>query len=232
MSTIDKAMLRECLLKSTLNDIKIVEKSCNTDTKASFEFKEKIKQIINSRKKNSKTTPKKILVIAVAAILLSLSIMFSISAKMRNWVVDTFRSFFVEEHEEYSVLTPVKQEENKVSYPTTIEKKYIPKYVIDNNYEEFYKDDGEYSSLTSWTNGSVYIDLSQHVVDENNIIVDTENTEYQAVTINSKEVFVILKNNIYTIAWVEYGYSFNLSCDEILGWEEIEKIILSIGPVE
>ena len=233
-------MLKRCLLESTLTEIKEIEALDYSDITVSESFKERIRKTITAQKPtNHSFNAKKAIVAIIAAILVSICVMFTVSAEIRNAVSD----FFVKAYETFTQLIIVENSEGdkdatngtptqpEVVYPTSIETEYIPSYIDDNNYIQLDKIVNDGSVLTVWTNDAYIIDLTQTIVDKNDITIDNENLLLQSKTIGDKEIYYSLKNGVYIITWIEYGYSFNLCCDEALGWTEIEKIILSLNEI-
>ncbi len=229
MSTVSKAMLKDCLIDSALAEIYEIEALDYSYVQVSDGFKEKIKEAINAKEKaKRKVYPKKIAIILIASVLLSLSIMFSVSANIRDAVSD----FFVKVYETFSefFVNTEGNDEAPVEYPKAIEQVYQPKYITDNGFVEIDKIQDSLGVFTVWSNEAAIIDLSQRLV-TNKPTLDAEDVEYQTTYIGEKEIFYFLKNNIYTAVWVEHGYLFNMTCDESLGWDEVEKIVASLEPV-
>ena len=237
MSAINNAMLKRCLLESTLTEIKEIEALDYSDITVSESFKERIRKAITSQKSIKHTfNPKRVIVAIVAAILVSICVIFTVSAEIRNAVAD----FFVKTYETFTQLIIVENSEGdkdvtnatptqpEVVYPTSIETEYTLSYITDNNYIELDRFVNDGSVFTVWVNDAYMIDLTQSVVDENDILLDNENSLMQSKLIGDKEIFYSLKNGVYIVSWLEHGYYFSLSCDEALGLEEIEKIILSL----
>ena len=230
MSTINNAMLKRCLIESTYKEIAEIEALDYSYVRVSNSFKEKVKEIISVKEEpKRKAYPKKIAIILIASVLLSLSIMFSVSANIRNAVSD----FFVKVYETFSEIfvNAEYNEEAPVEYPKTIEQVYQPKYITNNSFVEIDKMQDSLGVFTVWSNESAIIDLSQALV-TNKPTLDAEDVEYQTTYIGEKEIFYFLKNNIYTVVWIDYGYLFTMTCDECLGWAEIEKIIVSLEPIK
>ena len=241
MNTVSKAMLGECLLKNVLAEIKEIEALDYSHITASQDFKERIRKTIikrNTFKHNF--SPKRIAIILVSAILVSIFVMFAISAKTR----DAVSNFFVQAYDNFVSLVIVKNDntdteppskdstQQEIKYPTTIETVYLPSYIKANGYEQLDKTQLTYSVLSVWSDGVCIIDFSQSVVNENHIVVDTEDALLQSASINGQEVFYKLKHGVYTVVWIQNGYNFLMCCDEVLGWTEIEKIILSLEPMD
>ena len=239
MSSISKSTIKSCLLESTMQEIKTIESmeySAITATKA---YRARINSTIsNNTKAKRKNTPKKMFLIFVAAILISLAVMFTVSADIRQAVADffvnvyeTFTEFFVANENETINDTQNSTPSSKPN-PATIEIEYKPSYIDENGYSEIDKVIQATQIFTVWTNGVEMVDLLQHTADNTGITLDTENTSYETKDVGGQTVYYLLKNNVYFVQWLEYGYSFSLSCDESLGWDEVEKIILSIEPVD
>ncbi|MBQ8145385.1 MAG: DUF4367 domain-containing protein [Clostridia bacterium] len=240
MSTVNKAMLKDCLIDSALAEIYEIEALDYSYVQVSDGFKERVKEIITSKEEPKRRVhPKKVAIILIASVLLSLSIMFSVSAKIREAVADffvkiydTFAQFIIVENDEKDTDT-VNQDtpSPSITYPTIIETEYKPSYIEQNNYELLDKVTDKNRVFTVWTNGNEMIDLIQSNTEGSDITLDTENATYQSTYIGEKEVFYFLKNGIYTVAWIDYGYLFNMTCDESLGWDEVEKIVTSLEPI-
>ena len=232
MSTINREILKECLIKSTLKEIEEIESLDYSHIRADEMLKERIRSSIardKVREGKKRITPKRVLVALIAAVLLSLAVMFTVSAEIRGAVSD----FFVEIYATFSeFITNKGEEDTSEDYPEAIEKVYYPKYISENDYFEIDKTASINNVFTVWTNGEAIIDLSQRPVSDRDTIIDTENAEYGEVYVGDYTVFYALKNNLYQVAWVAHGYYFSMSCDEILGWEAVEQIILSLEPVE
>ncbi len=250
MNTIDNSSVKKCLLESILWEIKEIEEIDYSAVSASDTFKERIKNTItNNTKSSKKFGAKRITLILAAAILISLSIMFTVSAEIRQAVADffvnvheTFTEFFITKENELNSNVPSKDSEanadvpdktpSSTSFPMTIEVEYRPMYIDENNLIQLDHVAYSKSVFTIWSNGTEIIDLSQRIIVNNDTVLDTEDADHQVKYIDGLKVYCVLKNNIYFVKWVQYGYSFSLSADESLGWEEVEKIISSIKPAE
>lgn len=245
MSTISRDVLKDCAFESTLKELQEFELLDYSHIKASDSFKERISGIIYQEKRaQGRLTPKRIIISIVAAVLVSLLIAFAASARLRQKTVD----FFLEVHDKFSKLIVVGAEENTdstdggtqkedpeeplITYPTEIETVYIPSYIDENGYLQLDLFQNESNVYMLWINGEFMIDLSQNIVHDTNISMDTEYAEYKTAYIDNSEVFYNLKNGIYLVVWLDHGYIFTMTCDEELGWEEVEKIVLSLKPVD
>ena len=227
--TVTKNILEKCLLQVTLDEIKEIE-AMNYEIKACASFKKRIeKTVAKGEKKKKASALKKAIVILIAAVILSFSVMFAVSAEIREAVSD----FFVFTYKKFSMVY-VNDEDNtedSFGYPQSIEQLYLPKYIKDKGYAEAYSHCGTLRALTVWENDTVAIDLSQSAIVNLHLSLNTENANLQRAYIDNKEVLFVLREGIYTVVWTDYGYLFTMSCDGISGWEEIEKIILSLSPV-
>lgn len=236
MSTVNKAMLKDCLIDSALAEIYEIEALDYSYIQVSDGFKEKVKEIISVKEEpKRKVCPKKIAIILIASVLLSLSIMFSVSAKIRETVADffvkmydTFAEFIIADNKDTTTTDP---DGSSASYPTKIETVYKPSYVDSSEYFQLDSFETEIRSFNVWTNGTTIIDLTQNIFDDTTLKLDTENAQYQTNHIGKKKVYYSVKNGIYTVSWLEYGYWFTMTCDESLGWNEVEKIVTSLEPI-
>ena len=66
---------------------------------------------------------------------------------------------------------------------------------------------------------------------DEDIRFDNENSGYSTTQLEELKIYYLVKDEMYTVRWLSDGYSFMLYCPGSLGWEEIEKIILSIEEV-
>jgi hypothetical protein len=215
--SIDINSLKNTLFESTLNEIREIETLDYSHIKASDPFKKRILNILEINCSSKKHYSKKLLV-CIAAIIICFSIVMSVSA-MRKAVLD----FFVNVYETFASFF-IENEEN-VETPNTIETKYESTYFEKNNYTQLNQIETNFRILTIWNNGTFTIDVSQHIIDKNEITLDTETTSYEIVYIENQKIYYTIKNNTYFVKWLAHGYSFNLSCEEALGWKEIEQIV-------
>lgn len=238
MSTITTAQIKNYLLESTLEEIREIEKMDYSHIEATDTFKERIKNtVLGKNNKRTRFTPKKVLLIFVAAILVSLSIMFAVSAEIRQAVAD----FFIDMHETFTNLFIIKENELDNSlledeppepkYPSRIEVEYKPSYIEENGYTQIDQTKSKLHIFTVWTNGNVIIDMEQSIISSREMHIDTEDTTLETVYIGEQKVYYVHKAGVYYFYWIGSEYVFSLSCDDILGWEEIEKLVLSIKPI-
>ena len=218
-------IVENALLEASLRRIRLIEAMDYPDITTDESYDNKIFDLIYGKTKEKKRLPKRITLILVATLTICFLIMFTVSAQVRTAVVD----FFVEVYETFASLFI---EDNDINEnPTTIETKYKPTCFNNNDYKRVSQNTGNLSVLVVWEKYGSTISFSQHIIESNSIFLDTEDTSYQIKYIGEQKIYYTVKNNIYFIKWLAYGYSFNLRCDESLGWEEIEKIITSLEPV-
>lgn len=227
MSTLNRAVLKQCLLESTMQEIREIEALDYSSITADIDFKNKISSIIHeAEQNNARARSKRITISLIAAILVCFSIIFSVSARIRTAVIN----FFVEVYDSFAVLFIDDEENTEDLIP--IDVVYEPSYLKENGYKQVSQAMGEFKNFTIWTNdNNVTVDFSQHAIYKNDITLDVEDTSYETTYIGERKVHYTVKNDIYFIKWLEYGYSFNLGCDTTLEWSEIEKIISSLQPI-
>lgn len=207
MSTITTAQIKNYLLESTLEEIREIEKMDYSHIKATDTFKERIKStILGKNKKRTRYTPKKVLLIFVAAILVSLSIMFAVSAEIRQAVAD----FFIDMHETFTNLFIIKENELDNSlledeppepkYPSRIEVEYKPSYIEENGYTQIDRiDNNQIIIFSVWTNGTIIIDMEQSIINSNKIHINTEDTTLETVYIGEQKVYFVHRDGLYCI---------------------------------
>lgn len=218
-------IVKNALLEASLRRIRLIEDMDYPDIDTDESYDNKIYDLIYGRTKEKKRSPKRITLILVATLTICFLIMFTVSAQVRTAVVDffvevyeTFASFFIEDNDNNDNLN-------------TIKTKYEPKYFGNSNYKKITQNNKELAIFSIWEKDNFKINFSQYVIETNGIFLDTENVSYEVRYIGEQKIYYTIKNEVYFIKWLEYGYSFNLNCDTSLGWEEIEKIITSLEPV-
>lgn len=224
MSTADKSMIKQCLFNSTLREIKELESIDYSFIEVSPDLRERINSTLNPTPRKRKLYPRKLIIALVAIISMCFLIMLAVSAQIRNTIVD----FFVEVYESFTLL--LVKDNGTEDNPDTIESIYEPSYLTENNYEKSKENINKLTAAIIWTKGDFTIEFSQSIIDDNHIKFDTEAASFKTEIIGEQEVLYKVKNGIYTIKWLAYGYSFSIRCNEALGWDEVEKIVLSIKP--
>lgn len=232
MSKIDKSDLGDYLLQCANAEIDEIEALDYSSVTVTEQFKERIKSSAKSEKKLP--TTKKMLVFFVAAILVSLSVIFVAFAATRNGIFSFFVEIFDDTVEVTIVdnsTTTISSDNDKSSYPKVVETEYIPAYISENNYLRIDKISLGSSVMTVWTNGDIIIDLSQQVIDKTTISLDKE-SDHQIIYVDTHEVILSHKYGVYIAIWVENGYLFTISCDDILGIDNLKAVISSMAPID
>ena len=214
-------ILKKALLESTLKEIQTIEALGYPQVKTDDEYDNKIYNIISNSRVKSKHYHKGI-VILVAAILVCLTTMMSISA-IRIKVIDFVVSI-------YEKFVSISVDETPTSFPKTIETIYKPTYIPDDFKESAYIQDA-LTVRTIWDSSYSQIKFYQNAILDNMSKLDNESSSYNIAFVNDKKIFFILKNNEFTIKWTNNEYMFILICSNTVNWEEIEKIIMSVEKV-
>ena len=82
-----------------------------------------------------------------------------------------------------------------------------------------------------WSKNGIYIEFRQSILN-NYLTLNSEDSTYDTKYINDINIYYTTNNDRQVFLWTSYGYAFSLHCSEELSWEEIEKIILSVEPIE
>lgn len=186
------------------------------------EFKKKMEELIrtgkpNNKKKGLSKRGKRILLIAIAAVLaLTLT-----ACAVKEW--ESIAGFFVKifsDHVEYSDPEVTKD---------SIEEEYglvpIPEGFKATN-----------STMTDTCNTIVYMDGYQHAIvliqgakGYNNDSIDNEHGDFSEYCIGGKTVRVYYSATSAQAAWVDNGYYFSLSCAQYIDLQEFLSLIESVN---
>ena len=223
---INTNILSECLLESTLLEIKKIEETDYSHINASEEFKKRIQATIDGAKaKSKKKQSRKITLIVIAAIFACMLIVFSASAEIRNNIARFFAEFgdgFVD------FFVPNEEAED---YPKTIETEYSSNFFEENGYELYERNESSLHVTKRFQKDGCNISLYQQVVTENCGTLDTNDSSYTIKIIGNFEVHYTLKHNTYSAKWIAYDYDFSMTCYGNVSFESVEQIILSLEPV-
>lgn len=223
--TDSSCIIKNALTEISLKQISLIEKETSSDISTDEHFDDKIQKLIYGKGGKS-FIAKRIAISLAAAIIITISVMMSITA-IRTKIVD----FFVEVYDTFTEFFIDDADSN--NYPKTIEAVYMPSYLTENNYEVIFNDNDGLISLTIWSNGTSSANLTQTIIDESNSsLLDTEDASFQTIFVNNTKIFYKTKNNTLTAKWLAYGYMFDFNCNENLGLDTLEEIILSIKPSE
>ena len=172
--------------------------------------------------KATKTVSRRI-ILAFAAILITFCMLMSISA-IRTPVVN----FFVNIYEAFTEFIGVSADSQ---LPEDIETICIPKYMEENEYTKLDVEPKSKFFIYVWYKNGIYIEFRQSSLD-NYLTLNSEESTYDTKYINDINIYYTTNNNRQVFLWTSYGYAFSLQCSKELRWEEIEKIILSVEPIE
>ena len=191
----------------------------------SKEFEKKA-YAINKRRKSlfyraTKTVPRKIAVILIAAVI-TFTMMMSVSAiriPVLNFlanIYDTYISiYFMEDKEDLNI-------------PTSIEHMYLPTSIPE-GYIQIDSQNYGASTETIWMNDIFLIILNQDILeDEFKAFIDNENVEYQILSVDDNIIHYYLKDRYYFTIWTDGSYLFTMTCPDNIPLSEIEKIIGSM----
>ena len=223
MSTLNEAIFKECLIESTMQEIREIE-AMNYQISADEDFKGKILSTVSRARQCARS--KRLSLSLIAAIIACLSILLSVSARVRTAVA----GFFVEIYDTFAVFFVDGDEDGK--NPTTIETEYEAAYFKESGYEQISQSKHEVRIFTTWANEHATIDLSQYTINENDITLDAEGLTYEVAFIGEHKAYYTVKNGTCFVKWIEYGYSFTLRCDSFIEWSEIEKIVCSLRAID
>ena len=146
-------------------------------------------------------TPKRQIAAAILIVLISFNTVMVTSVEARAAVMN----FFVTVYETFSdVLFP------NDSAPTTIENYYKPSYVP----EGYVVDTVEDIDIEFWIdyvngNGEI-ISFVQATLNNADLGVDTENTEFEIITISGVEGIIVYNKAYYSLHWSSDEYRFSL----------------------
>lgn len=191
----------------------------------SKEFEDKV-HLINKKRKSlfyqaTKTVPRRIAVILVAAIIV-FTMTMSISA-LRTPLIN----FIMNIYENYINIYFVEDEESS-NIPTSIEHMYVPSYIPD-NYMQIDSQNYGVSAETIWMNDESLIILNQDPLNENfNVHINNEGADYQTISISGNDIYYYVKDGYYFIIWTDQAYLFTITCPESISLLEVEKIISSM----
>lgn len=223
------ALIKQSLLEEELAEMAVIDALPDEEFVFSEKYKKEIQKLLNKHKKYTRNAnrfiPKR-LVGVLAAILITLTLMMSISAirepvvKFIVNVYENFISIFVEENEEHTS-------------PETIKKVYLPSYKIEEfNTNKFIAYDTIVYS--NWINDKGDLIVLEQCILENNYqaFLDNESTNYTIIKINSYDIYYIEKNGNYHFVWSNNEYFFKMLFPSTMEFSEIEKVIESMEAVE
>ena len=225
MTKIELDTLKKALYIAGRNEVGAYKALPDESVVFSKEFEEKIHSINKRRKtfyyRATKTTPRKIAIVFVAAIII---LTMSISA-IRKPILNFFTSIYE------SFITIFVEADEELELPTSIEQIYKPTYLPE-EYIEISSENYEFEAISMWMKNASAIILSQNTIsEETKISIDNKETDYQTTTISGNSVYYYIKDGYYYLIWSN-NYIFSLTAPSDIPFDEIKKIISSITPSE
>ncbi len=212
------AIAKEALYQYEMIRIKKLEALPETEFQLSQEY-EKKKEELREQIKNNTLKPtlltgkQKLCIIAAATLILALIVT---ACTFGNQI----KGFFVNFFDSFSTVQPSQDATPSLKVYSL---KFIPENYVETSKAAF--------------NGITQIEYSKN----ENIIcfkyypasyfysfVDTQQTTFEIADLDGTEIYYNLKNNVYTIYWVNDDATFYISCDTSIEWSDIEKMILSV----
>lgn len=226
MTNYEVNILKKALLKIEQNELNYFKNLPDKNAQFSEGFENNIHKLAKKRKsffwQATKTVPRKIAVVFVAAII-TLCLIMSISA-IRIPVIN----FFINVYEDFISIF-VDEEESYIK-PQQIETIALPSYIVDGYSLEDSQNYGQ-DAESIWfnTNGDVII-LTQHILEnEFQSFIDNKNLDFQTEDANGLTLYFVAKNQYYQIFWAKNGYLFSLNCAESISFNNIKEMISSIS---
>ena len=223
------ALIKEALLEEDLREMAIIDALPDEEIVFSEKYKTEMQKLLNKHKKYTRNAnrfiPKR-LVGVLAAILITLTLMMSISA-IREPVV----KFIVNVYENF--ISIFVEEDDSIKIPEIIEEEYTPSYMIEGYILEEVQN-YDVLRITTWYDNDNKIELCQQILKSDfKSVIDKENVTYTSknTKINTT-IYYIKKGNEYSVIWSDGIYFFNLLCPNTIEITEVEKIIESMEAVE
>ena len=223
------ALIKEALLEEDLKEMAIIDALPDEEFVFSEKYKKEMQKLLNRHKKHTNSTnrfvPKR-LVGVLAAILITLTLMMSISA-IREPVV----KFIVNVYENF--ISIFVEEDEGVKTPETIEKIYLPSYEIRGFHIQSTKN-YDITAITNWINDdNKIVILEQSILEDYyQAFIDNESMDYRMINLNTCETYYTEKNNNYCFVWSNGEYMFKMKFPNTIELYEIKKIIESMEIVE
>ena len=221
MTNTYKSLIRQIFLDVTNHNIEYLDSLQEEKTPHSEAYSGFIADLTkkHSAEKRTKHISKRAVSAIIAAILFAA---FSISAlAFRQPILD-----FIEEN--FGIYTRFTSKSNEDIASTTV---YVPKYIPDGyvKRKEFIYSTG---ASINYVNGENTILYNQTPKNSGSITLNTENNPYEVIYVGEQAMYRTIRHNACTVLWEKDDSQFVISLPYDLGWEEIEKILLSITPIE
>lgn len=219
MNKTELSLVKKILLDVAKIEIFAFESLPDVEMTHSDEYNNKLNALMEKQKQNSKWTFKKIAIVLIASVLF---VALSVSAVAFR---EPIKRFFTEVYETFTELFFEKEE----TYPKSIETSYTISNLSD---ESVLISDTKSDTIVQkmWLCNDGVLIFEQSITQSSDVTLDTENADYENVYVGKLEIFLIQKNNTYTISWINYGYLFTIVCPDSFPWNEVEQMIVGIIP--
>ena len=184
----------------------------------SEEYNRNIATLMQKTTPVSKWSAKKIATVLIAATLI-----FALSITAFAFR-ESIKEFFVEIYEDFAKITV-----DEEPLPTKIENVYTV-HGIPDGYVCIIDTADDVMAQQVWMNDTESIVFQQVVAKDSEISADIGDAEYTETQIGGISIFLVQKYDVYTIYWIENGYSFCLMCPDSIEWTKVEEMVLSIAP--
>lgn len=174
-----------------------------------------------NKKTKKHLTPKKIVAIIIAAVLIIASALTALAFKEK--LLD-----FIERREDtHTSLDSPEGESGKEQ----IEEIYLPSYIPERFSLKSHSSSSA-SVVTIWTDGESDMVFVQMPRQNTNTSINTENEDYTEAVFGNQAVYYTVKHGTFGAVWHTEDYVYRLDAFSPFDLEEIEKIIKSITYVE
>lgn len=224
MTKAETDILKKALFIAGRQEIEAYKALPDEEVLFSKEFEEKVRAINKRRKslfyKATKTVPRRIAVILIAAII-AITMVVSVSAIC----IPPVLSFLVDIHDTFINIS---FEGTAPDTPTNIEHMYVPSYIPD-GYIEIESENYNKSATSIWMKDSDMIILTQNTISEGTqISIDNEGVDYKTIWINTNKIYYYNKDGYYYMIWDDRGYIYTLTYPENIPLDEIRVLITSM----
>ena len=220
-----KYTLRDAFIEAEKIRLSQIPSNSDINWIASAEFEKKAQKLIKHSKRDYwyliNTSFKRAAVI-VAAILVLLGFSMSIKA-IREPVV----RFIIETYEKYTNIF-FGNDDTELNLPRTIEQKYTIT-AIPEGYTFLSMEEMPLNRKLIWRNkDNEEIIFNQGVLYNANMTIDTEDSSYEYVMVDSYNAIYLTKWNMQIIIWENGIYKFSINCSTSISYEELIDIAESL----
>ena len=213
--------LKTFLFEAEIKELKKLESLAVPAGEHSTEFNTKMSELVEKMRKKEasfvRMNLKKILIAATVTITI---IMLFVACTF----VPQIKDFFVKVLENHTLLEFEGENQNlDIVYKL---------YYTPHGYELTNESIDSLHASYMYKNKNDMITFKQTPLLQIGITMDTEENEYTTCNIDGYKVYKASRNGYYVFAWINDNYSFSLTCPTSIPWDEIERIILEIAPVE